>query len=45
MMVDILIRNGQLFDPGKNISRVGDLAILDGKILPYAKKVTMQSRG
>ena len=38
-MVDILIRNGQLFDPGKNISRVGDLAILDGKILPWGVPV------
>lgn len=50
-MIDLLITEGRLFDPGQNMDYVGDLAIHRGKIiaagpqLPYKAERVVNGRG
>ena len=41
--IDLLIKNGHVFDPKNNIDAVMDVAIADGKILEVAQNITSDS--
>jgi dihydroorotase len=41
--IDLLIKNGHVFDPKNNIDAIMDVAIADGKILEVAQNITSDS--
>lgn len=43
-MVDLLIKNGRIFDPGQKLDIVGDIAVYKGKIAEIAPVLTCDSR-
>ena len=50
-MIDLLIKNGRIFDPGQGLDFTGDVAVHKGKILalgenlPYAGERTICAKG
>lgn len=43
-MVDLVIREGRIFDPGRNLDLVGDLAVHKGKIVRAAPHLDCEGR-
>jgi len=41
--IDILLKNGHVFDPKNNIDAIMDVAIADGKILEVAPNISSQT--
>ena len=39
MLVDFVLRNGYLIDPGQNLNEIADVAVKNGRILEIGKNL------